>query len=463
MNRKLILVFLKTSALVTFGNACGYLVQLVLARSLVPSDYGAVNAMLAISMTVIAPVAVAPMVIAKLLIEHNAVAVRNRIIAQVVAAALGLCVLVWVLLLPLTGLIMRTMGVNHHVAAVMLPLLATSIILYHVPLGIWQGQHYYMRMAAGTAAIPIIRLVAALALVAAAGTGLVGALWSLALGGIFVFLWGVWDARKQLTAAREAPPKGTFPAALEFGAPASLCMLGLLGLAYVDQPIVRALASPEVSGYYAAASTLAKISLLLPAALTGVVFPEAARLGRQGGSQQHSMRLIVAALLFTVMVSGAASLVMFMAPQFVIGALAGSAYLPAASILVLLAPAMTCLAVVTLIVTYALARGVRLLLVPLILAVLGVVVPPLAFGFSPHSVALLMLSVLATLSAACILWLVMTHPPRINDLLESVRRARPTGGLPLLERRAGASRRWTRRLSAFSIPLRSNGSTFRRE
>ncbi|MEI9902235.1 MAG: hypothetical protein WDN31_21540 [Hyphomicrobium sp.] len=202
MNRKLILVFLKTSALVTFGNACGYLVQLVLARSLVPSDYGAVNAMLAISMTVIAPVAVAPMVIAKLLIEHNAVAVRNRIIAQVMAAALGLCVLVWVLLLPLTGLIMRTMGVNHHVAAVMLPLLATSIILYHVPLGIWQGQHYYMRMAAGTAAIPIIRLVAALALVAAAGTGLVGALWSLALGGIFVFLWacGTQGSSSQLRA-----------------------------------------------------------------------------------------------------------------------------------------------------------------------------------------------------------------------------------------------------------------------
>ncbi len=92
--------------------------------------------------------------------------------------------------------------------------------------------------------------------------------------------------------------------------------------------------------------------------------------------------------------------------------LACNAYVGAAPLLRLLAPAMTLLAVVTLLVTYALARGRLEVLWPTMIALVVAIAGPLWLKLDPVGTAKLMLVVLAALCASCMVWLIITHAPR---------------------------------------------------
>ncbi len=413
MSLPLLRTILQSSALITVGNACAYLTQIILARSLTPAEFGAANAILALSITIVAPLAVSPMVISKMLIDHaNEPAVQAGLIRRIIAASAVIAGAIWLAHLPFGALIMDRMQISAMAAYVLLPLIVATTFLYHLPIGFWQGKRNYPLMAGATASVPILRCVVTILLVTLLGGGLTGALWALILSGGLGFAWGVfsvWGGHP-----KPAPPLSqTWKNALAFALPASLGMLGLLGLAYVDQPIVRALATPDESGQYAAASTLAKIALLLPAAVTSIVFPEAAKLGQKDeAGREASIGLIATAILSTVAISGGATLVMMAAPQLILELLAGKAYVGAAPLLRLLAPAMTLLAVVTLLVTYALARGRLEVLWPTMIALVVAIAGPLWLKLDPVGTAKLMLVVLAALCASCMVWLIITHAPR---------------------------------------------------
>jgi len=174
--------------------------------------------------------------------------------------------------------------------------------------------------------------------------------------------------------------------------------------------------TPEASGLYAAASTLAKISLLLPQALVGIIFPEAARLTRLDKTASRArLGLILSALAFTFLVSGAASLAMMALPEFLMRVLAGQAYSDGADILRVLAPAMMFLAASTLIITYAIARGAYSLLIPMALAIALLAILPFQLALNPLQIAYVVLAILIGLTIACLAWLFVTHRPQVFE------------------------------------------------
>ncbi len=406
--------YVHLSILVTLGNVCAYAVQLLLARSLTPADFGAINALLSLAMVISAPFAVIPMVISKLLLANeNEATIQAHLVRRFYLAGLAITAAFWVVNFPFASGLSRLMNVSVPVATMLLPVLVASTVLYLVPIGIWQSRGNYAMMAVGTAAVPILRFVFAFLLVTCAGAGLLGAIWSLTLAGLIVFGAGAWAQHDKLSATPTKLPIGTIRRAIAVALPGVVGMLGLLGLAYVDQPIVRSLSSAEASGQYAAAATLAKIALLLPSALTGFIFPEAAKLTQSDeASQQASLRLIVTVLLFTVAVSGAATMAMLIAPRFILVLLAGHAYGGAAPLLMLLAPAMTFLAIITVLVTYALARDRFDILWPTIIALAVALTAPYLLRLDANAVATMMFWILGLLCAICLAWLFMTHRPR---------------------------------------------------
>ncbi|WP_342359611.1 oligosaccharide flippase family protein [Terrarubrum flagellatum] len=416
-------IFLRASLVTTAGNACAYLFQLLLARAVSPGEFGAVNVLLSLAMLITAPIAAAPAAISRLLINHGGSPELFAALVQRIMVA-GICIggCVVALYLPFAGFVEQTLHVGWLAAWVLTPILLASILLYHVPLGLWQGQRSYNRLAVGAAGVPLIRFLTFAGVVIVFGGGIHSALLALAAGGVVVFAIGVWSFRSALILAKP----GQFPDALretlQFSIPAVLMSVALLGLTYIDQPLVRAFNSPESSGLYAAASTLSKIALLLPAALINIVFPEAASLARnQAAPTEESFRLIMLALGVTGGISASAALVMTIEPELCLRLLAGQPYVAAAPILQILAPGMAMLACVSLVVTYALARANYLLIVPLALST------PLIFAVcqfvrpDTRQMAWILFSAIAILLCFSITWLRLTHRRREAPIGKAMR------------------------------------------
>lgn len=412
MSTSFLKLYLRASVLMTAGNACAYLFQLVMAQSLSPADFGASNALLAVSILLVAPLTVAPSAISKMLLDHaEEPLIFAALVRRTVVTVLVLSVAIFLLFQPFTSMVQNKLQVDSVSAQYLLPLLTVSYFLCQMPVGIWQGERNYMLVSAGNAGVPILRLVFGVGLVTLADGGLIGAMAALILGAGAVYCIGLWEQRHYFALTGGVIPPGTVSRMLRFILPASLSTTGLLALAYIDLPLVRAFNSPESSGLYAAASTLAKIALLLPSALIGIVFPEAAALIKAERGQRASLRLIGMALGFTVAVSGAAAGGMMLLPEFCLSVMTGKAYVASAPLLRILAPAMALLAIVMLLVTYALARGSYTLVVPTVLATPILFAVAQVYQPAPQQTAWLLLTTMSALSAACIVWLIVTHQP----------------------------------------------------
>ena len=408
----------QSSLIITAGNACAYLTQVILARNLSPAEFGAANAILALSLALVAPLAVTPMVVARMLLTHaDQPAIQAGLVRQVFAASTGLSLLIWIAHLPFGDALSDGLRVSPFMAYVLLPAVVATTFLHMPFIGYWQGMGQYGLMALTTAGVPVLRCLAAAVLVALLGWGLDGAIWALILSGAAVIAWGA-AAVFRAHPSPAAPPRSTWVSALRFAAPSSLAMLGLIGLGYIDQPIVRAIAPEAASGQYAAASTLAKIALLLPVAVSSVLFPEVARLSSAAGSEERATgaRLLVVSLAATAGISGAAAFAMIMVPELCLTILFGASYADAAAILQMLAPAMTLLAVSNVLVTFALAQGRFGLIGALLLALSAATAVPFAFNLEPIGVAALMLSIMGVLCGTCLVWVrISTKAPNHSD------------------------------------------------
>jgi|GEM_PF-2680501 len=420
MQRELFSMFFLSSAVVTFGNACAFLTQFVLARMLLPADFSVMTALFALSITVIAPFSATPLLISHLMIRcrdnerQKADIVRRAYILALVVAGIF-----FVLMHKGSGLFERWLDLPGTLEPLLMPLLAVSVLLYHTPLGVWQGEQRYFMLSLGTAAIPILRFLAVMLLVVLGGGGIESAAIALALGGLVVFAFSIWDQRHALAVA---PPgmhgmHTVYSGTAAFIGLASLTSIATLLLTSFDILIVRALAPGETAGYYAAASALAKIVLMLPQSVIGIVFAEAASLNQPGVAARAHSSLAWRSIGFTLLVSGAAALVLVAIPGFMLRLLAGPHYDGGAGILVLLAPAMVLLAVINLILTLALARRARLPLVLSFMTLLLLVGLSFGLQLDPAGVAALLLGLLGGLFLACMIWVVLSQRQDRSDPL----------------------------------------------
>lgn len=406
--KTIIKIYLYASAIVMLGNACAYLFQLLAARGLSVEDFGATSALLNLSFFMIAPFSGASMAISKALIDHaTSQALMKGLVRRIVVMAALMALVLFVVFWCMSSLLADRMHLDNLTAGVLFPALVASTSLCLVPIGIWQAERAHLAMSVGTASVPVLRLLAFSILVTWLGWGLLGAMLALVLSCVMMVLGSLVSQSHYWQGQSEAPASTAYRDMLSFAGPASLGSFCLLALTYMDVPLVRSLGSPEQSGLYAAASTLAKIALLLPSALVNIVFPEAVALSATQKRQGESRRMILLALLFTMATSGGVALVMVLAPELCFEMLGGGVYQNAGGILRGLAPAMSCMAVVSLIVTYAMACNRMILLAPCLLAILVIPAVALWQALDPYHIAYLVFVCLAGLAVACIIWLVL--------------------------------------------------------
>jgi O-antigen/teichoic acid export membrane protein len=151
----------------------------------------------------------------------------------------------------------------------------------------------------------------------------------------------------------------------------ALSTFALTSMSFVDVLLVKHFFSPEQAGLYGAISLVGKVLLFVVGFVPTVVLPKATARATSG---QSTLGILLQALIATVALSGAGLAAIGLAPQLVIRAMAGTAYLGAAPYILQYGFAMTLLAATGLVAAYKIGLG-RFDFVPgLVVAAVGEIV-----------------------------------------------------------------------------------------
>jgi O-antigen/teichoic acid export membrane protein len=402
--------------IVTSGNGFAYLFQLVAARLMIPEDYGAFNSLLGLAIALLAPATILPLIISRMVIETRGAGEGT---AKTIMEQFGLGTVVAAVAIMLVAIgIQSWLGEIlkiHSAAAIMLLFVFVVLMVFcQLPVGYLQGVQQYIPMSVMLAIIPFFRMAGGVAMFVALGATIEVAMAACIAGALIGLGYGLYAIRSTWHLERSPVPAQAWHSARSFLGVATAASVILLAFGNIDVALVRAVTSPVESGYYAAASTLAKIAVLLPGPLLNIVFPEAAAISTNSSLDRAARtRLILGnlAACAAVAFSVAVLLTVFAEPVLLVSA--GRNYLPAAPVLLITSFAMASLAVLQLLTTYALAVGDgRFLVWPLGIGLAAFIIVPQIVKLSVIGVALLLLGTIALALFAGLVWLAITLLPQ---------------------------------------------------
>lgn len=259
------------------ATVANYVFLLAAGRFLGSDDYGSLAALLGVLTLILLPTGALQLAISRelavRLAGHDADGasafargtLRLALIATVpvVAVALALAVPVGHLLKidSTPALLFAAIGL---VAALVLP----------VSVGALQGYQRFHAVAL-IYVLPFALRLALLAVVAAAGFRLGGAVWAAIAGGIGTAAVALVLLREPLRRGARSPRPALAPF-LRYLVPVFLGLIGVALLTNLDLLVVKARFSSDAAGTYAAASAFARVAFFLPATILTVLFPRTA-------------------------------------------------------------------------------------------------------------------------------------------------------------------------------------------
>jgi O-antigen/teichoic acid export membrane protein len=254
-----------------------YLFYLASGRVLGPSDYGELATLIALVTLASLPFTAVQNALSRdvsgLIARGEPVEADRLVGATLRAGAIATAALValfLVLMVPLADLLhLGSVGqIGLAVVAI------APAVLFPILLGDLQGLQQFPRLAIGTAAPAVIRLVL-FGIAVAVGWRLYGALAAMAIAaflGLAAPAWWRRDLGHSLRAARDVPIRPFLVALV----PVLVAILGVTALTNVDLLLVKARLTSEDAGIYGAAGAFAKVGFFLPSAIVAVVFPRVA-------------------------------------------------------------------------------------------------------------------------------------------------------------------------------------------
>ena len=336
------------------ATALNYVFLVAAGRLLGTSDYGDLAALTGLLTVILLPTGALQLAVSREVARELALdnrqgadafgraAVRLGLFVTVPLVALGLA-----LAAPLRNLLhIRSTGV---VVLAMLGLLAA--LVFPIASGILQGYQRFNDIAALYVTPFLLRLVL-LALLAAAGYRLGGAMFAASLGGLGGAALALALASDSLKrGARVARP--SLRPFLRYLWPVLVGLIGIAVLTNLDLLVVKARFPGDTGGHYAVASAFARVAFFLPATILAVLFPRTVARQARG---EDSADILGRSLLVTAGFGGALTLLYAMAGRGLVVASFGRDFAPAGGLIAPLAIAMTLFALANVLVGFHLSR-----------------------------------------------------------------------------------------------------------
>ena len=277
-----------------------YVFLLAAGRILGSEDYGSLAALLGLLAVVLIPAGALQMAVSREVSrnvasgdEASAARLANGMLRVSAVATIPLLVVALALAAPLSDLLhIHSAGL----VALALTTLSTALV-FPVAMGVLQGLQRF-HVLASLYVVPWIVRVVLLAVVAAAGYRLGGALFASVGGAVASTAIAVALIRRTLRGGGSLPRR-ELVSFLRYLRPVAIGLVGIALLTHIDILVVKARFSADEAGAYAAASAFARVGFFLPATILAVLFPRtAARQARGEETKDILGRSLVATALF---------------------------------------------------------------------------------------------------------------------------------------------------------------------
>jgi O-antigen/teichoic acid export membrane protein len=358
------------------ANLFNYGYQMLMARMLLPTEYGVLASLLAMFMilSVISPAfqLSAAKYTATARTEGGETQIRalwehflkRALVAGLVGSVLALA------LLPMLSRLLHIDSIG------LLVLLAASFLFalaLPVNMGVLQGLQRFAMLSVGMLGTTFIRIALGVSLVAL-GLGVYGAFLPLLVGSIVVFGLTLAPLRK-LPRGDASPPVAGWAAYIGW---TSLALGAFVVLANMDMILAKFYLDADAAGEYAAVAVLGRIVLFAPVGAIFVMFPKTADRSLPSSTRRA---LLALSLLYTLATAGVVLAAYALFPSAIVSALVGDQYAPISSSLLPYAGGMLGLAVAFLLIHYSLSINRT----TVAYAVMAAVVVQLALTLAFHS------------------------------------------------------------------------------
>ena len=352
------------------ANVFNYLYQVLMARLLDPADFGLLASLFSVFvvLSVLAPaLQLAGARFAATSGPEQVRALWVRLLRRSLVLGLAATVLALALSPALSWFL--------HIDSVgLLLLLSVSFffsLMLPVNMGVLQGLHRFLALAAANLATPLIRLALGAALVIL-GLGVFGAFVPLLVGFVLVFAATSLPLRRLPRGEAELEATGLVRyiswTAVAYGA--------FIVLSNIDVVLAKHYLEPRAAGEYAALAVLGRIVLFAPVGVTLVMFPMTARAEQAPGRR---LAILAASIAYTLAITGAVLAVYAILPMTVVNVAVGDEYGAITPALLRYGSGMLGLAVTFLMMHYFLAIDRTNVAIPVIAGVVVQIALTVAF------------------------------------------------------------------------------------
>ena len=346
------------------GSVANYLFQFVMGRNLTLEEYGNMNALLSIMTGITLPATAVMLVVAKYSSTYSALGdfssvaslyrgalVRVSVLALLAAAAF----------LLLSGYVADYLRIGSYSPFLILSAGVAASFLFTVNMGMLQGLQLFYWLGLSIGLCGVLRFGLG-ALSITAGHRLNGALLSTAVPALILFAVSIKPLSGYL---KEKGGLRTHEKMIGYALPALLSTSAFAFLTNADLVMAKHYLMPADAGIYSSVAVLGKTLLYLPSSFALAVFPMVSVSDALNGD---SFRILDRALLLTLAISSAALALFSAAPDLIMSLLFGERFLRGAQYLIYYGAAMTMMALVSIIISFNLARGKTAFIYPLILS-----------------------------------------------------------------------------------------------
>lgn len=334
------------------GNVANYFFQFIMGRSLSLEDFGTMNALLSLISGITLPASAIMIVIAKYASTYTVTGEDDGLNAlyQMSLKRISLMgVAVSAVFILISGPLRAYLRVDNISALMILPIGIFGSFLMTVNLGMLQGLQRFYYFGAGLGLGGVLRLALGMAFLII-GLRLNGAILATVLPTVLIFAITV----APLSAYLKGSSSYRHERLIKYSVPVLVSSSAFAFISNIDLIMAKHFFDPRDAGIYAATAVIGKTLLYLPSSFALAVFPMVAKADIQNGD---SFKILDRALLCTICLCGAGLAAFAVAPGLIVKVLFGANFAPAAGFLEYYGVSMALLSVLSILISFNLARG----------------------------------------------------------------------------------------------------------
>ncbi len=376
------LIFLAT-AVVNFSNM---LYQLFMVRSLSPSDYAAVNSLLAILVIISVPLGTFQTGLVTFISKFFAQQQLGKIkfiLKEISKHILTVAFILFFLLILESKTIASYLQIEYSTPVILIAWSLLFAAFAPILMAGLQGIQKFISLAIIMVITGSSKLLVSVTMVWL-NYGINGALSGFLIAAILTIFLSLILLRPILEYKAE-PEKGIIKDLYLHFLPVGISLLCLLVLTSSDIVLVKHYFNPTQAGYYSVASLIGKIILFLPAAITTVMFPKTSYLLSQDKTTE-ARNLLKKSLYYVGFLCGSAALVCIFFTSLILKLLSGKVYPQSIPLARLFALAMFFFALFGIILFYHISSRQTRFIYPLIISTVAQIILIFLFHNSPLQV-----------------------------------------------------------------------------